>query len=130
MSKKTRAARLLTRYIRDIAAEATIPVGDAAADNGVRMETRAEALARMMWKMAEGYTEEVGKNKDGTNKIKVHPPDKGMITIIIERMEGRVPTIDAKDQKSKASVAERVSEQAKKRMSAVVKGDDASKDKV
>ncbi len=115
---KQKAGRLLSQYIRKIAAEATVPVNDAAAENGVRMETRAEALARMMWKLAEGYTETV------SGKKKVHPPDKGMIAVLVDRMEGRVPTIDAKDQKPKASVAERVSEQSKRRMSAKTKSDE------
>ncbi len=109
---KAKASRMLSRYIREIAAEATVPVSDAEGENGIRMETRAEALARQIWKMAEGYTEIV----DG--KEKIYPPSKDMITVLLDRMEGRVPTIDAKDQKAKASVAERVSEQAKKRMSA------------
>jgi len=126
ISKKTKASRLLSRYIREIAAEATVPVEDAAADNGIRMETRAEALARTMWKIAEGYTEEVGKNKDGTTKIKVHPPNTGMITLLLDRMEGRVPTIDVKDQKPKASIADRVSEQSKKRMNALLENSDNS----
>ena len=51
---KAKVGRLLSRYIREIAAEATIPVGDAGAKDGIRMETRAEALARTIWKMAEG----------------------------------------------------------------------------
>jgi len=108
---KAKAGRLLSQFIRKIAAEATVPVADAAAKDGIRMETRAEALARKIWKMAEGYVDGKGK---------VHPPNKDMIAIILERMEGRVPTIDAKDRTPKASVAERVSEQAKKRMSAKV----------
>lgn len=107
---KAKASRLLSQFIRQIAAEATVPVPDAAAPNGTRMETRAEALARLVWKLAEGYTEIVN------SKEKVHAPNKDMIAIILERMEGRVPTIDAKDQKPKASVADRVSEQSKERI--------------
>lgn len=107
---KAKANRLLSQFIRSIAAEATIPVEDAAADDGIRMETRAEALARMVWKLAEGYEETIGGKK------KVHAPDKNMIAIIFDRTEGRVPTIDAKDQKPKASVADRVREQSKERI--------------
>lgn len=107
---KAKASRLLSQFIRSIAAEATVPVEDAAAENGIRMETRAEALARQIWKMAEGYTEIV------SGKEKIHAPSKDMIAIILERMEGRVPTIDVKDQKPKASVADRVTEQSKERI--------------
>ncbi len=121
MSKTTKASRLLSRYIREIATEKVKPLEDADAPNGIRMATRAEAMARQLWRMAEGYTETVG------GKEKKHAPDKAIITILMERMEGRVPTIDAKDQKPKASVADRVSEQSKKRINAMVKGhnDDA-----
>ncbi len=118
---KAKASRLLSRYIREIAAEATVPVADAAAENGVRMETRAENLARTIWKMAEGYVEDLGKGK-----TKVHLPNKDMIAILLDRMEGRVPTIDAKDQKPKASVADRISEQSKKRINALSKNTDNS----
>lgn len=110
---KQKAGRLLSRYIREIAAEATVPVRDAEAPDGIRMETRAEALGRTIWKMAEGYTETV----DG--KKKTYPPNKDMITVLLDRMEGRVPTIDAKDQKAKATVAERVDEQSRKRLNAL-----------
>ena len=113
MSKTTKASRLLSRYIREIANEKVKPLEDADAPNGIRMATRAEAMARQLWRMAEGYTETVG------SKEKKHAPDKAIITILMERMEGRVPTIDAKDQKPKASVADRVSEQAKKRTNAL-----------
>ena len=118
MSKTTKASRLLSRYIREIANEAVMPMEDAAAENGIRMATRAEALARKLWQMAEGYTETI----DG--KTKVHPPDRNIIAILLERMEGRVPTIDAKDQKPKASVAERVGDQSRNRMNASIKQTD------
>ncbi|KKL49424.1 hypothetical protein LCGC14_2315640 [marine sediment metagenome] len=110
---KAKAGRLLSRYIREIAAEATVPVPDAEADNGVRMETRAEALARQIWKLAEGYEETIG------GKIKVYLPDKNMIAILLDRLEGRVPTIDAKDQKPKATIAERVGDQSRRRLNAL-----------
>ena len=119
-SNKSKASRLLSRYIREIANEAVIPLEDADADNGVRMATRAEGLARQLWKMAEGYTETVN------GKEKVHAPDKAIITLLLDRMEGRVPTIDAKDQKPKASVAERIGEQSRKRLNALVTGTDSS----
>ena len=118
MSKTTKASRLLSCYIRKIANEAVMPMEDAAAENGIRMATRAEALARKLWQMAEGYSEEI----DG--KTKVHAPDKAMIAVLLDRMEGRVPTIDAKDQKPKASVAERVGDQSRNRMNASIKQTD------
>ena len=116
MSRITKASRMLSHYIRQIADEKVKPLEDADAEGGVRMATRAEALARQIWQRAEGYTEHLKEGKE-----KTHAPDKAMVTLLIERMEGRVPTIDAKDQKPKASVAERVSEQARQRMSVAVK---------
>ena len=119
MSNKSKASRLLSHYIRQIADERVKPLEDADAEGGVRMATRAEALARKLWQMAEGYTEHLKEGKE-----KEHAPDKAMILLLIERMEGRVPTIDAKDQKPKASVADRVGEQSKKRTNALLKTTD------
>ena len=94
---------------------------DADAEGGIRMATRAEALARHLWKMAEGYEETVN------GKTKTYSPDKTIIALLLDRMEGRVPTIDMKDQKPKASVADRVGEQSRLRTNALVDGSDSSR---
>lgn len=117
---KIKAGKLLSQFIREIANEAVIPIADAGTDSGVRMATRAEALARKAFDMALGYEETV-VNAKGVEVIKKHGPDKAMMTMVWDRMEGRVPTTDAKDQKRKASVAERVGEQSRDRLNALAK---------
>lgn len=113
---KIKASKLLSQFIREIAQEAVIPLEDAGTDTGIRMATRAEALARKMWQIAQGYDEHLD-----SGKIKKHAPDKAMITIILDRLEGRVLAVDVKDQKRKATVADRVSEQSKERINALAK---------
>ena len=121
MSNKSKASRLLSHYIRQIANEPTKPLEDADAEGGIRMATRAEVLARNLWKMAEGYEETVN------GKVKMHLPNKAIIVLLLDRMEGRVPTIDAKDQKPKASVADKVGEQSRLRMNALVDKSDSNR---
>lgn len=77
--------------------------------------TRAEALARKMWQMAQGYNEKLG------DKIRKHAPDKKMIIEVINRLEGKVPTADIKDGKQKATITDKVKEQSRERMNALAK---------
>lgn len=114
MSKKPiTAGKLLSKYIRDLADEPVVPIEE---DGSVRMATRAEALARKMWEIAQGYDEVLD---DG--KVRKHAPNATMITAILDRMEGKVPMTDTKDKKQKASVAERVGDQSKRRLNKLVK---------
>ncbi len=105
MSGTTKAGRLLSRYIREIASEKVCST------DGSDVGTRAEALARKLWELAEGYVDSDGKT---------HEPNKAIIALLLDRMEGRVATVDVKDQKSKATIAERVREQSKMRMNALL----------
>ena len=106
---RTRAGKLLTAFIREIAEEET----EVLLDNEDKMVTKAEALARLIWKKALGYKE--------VNIVKGQPidtiyhPDKGCMGLIFDRMEGKAPAaLDEGDEK--LTVAERVSEQGKKRI--------------
>ncbi len=108
---RTRAGKLLSAYIRQIAEEET----EFAKDED-KMVTKAEALARLIWKKALGYKE--------VNIVKGQPvdtyyhPDKGCMGLIFDRMEGKAPAaLDEGDEK--LTVAERVSEQGKKRIAEV-----------
>ena len=118
-TKKAKANKLLSTFIRELANEAVIRTPGVGI-SGDRMITRAEALAKTMWEIALGYEEEIINAKGETVK-KTHGADKGMITIIADRMEGRVSTTDAKDKSRKASVAERVGEQYRDRLNAAAK---------
>ncbi|KKN69817.1 hypothetical protein LCGC14_0437630 [marine sediment metagenome] len=122
--KKVIAGKLLSKFIREIASEEyDDPIIKARGEEAV-MVTKAEAIARHIWNVALGYVEEVDIHKDGVKtgvKLETHRPDKWAINIIWDRMEGRVGQADAKASSDKASLADKVSEQGKKRLAQIAK---------
>lgn len=111
---KTIAEKMLSKWVKEIADEVTEAVKDP--DTGeTRMATKAEAIARIMWQGALGYTETDVK----TGKGVVHKPDKTFIGMIWDRVEGRVVPVVDKDKGQKASLADRVSDQAKRRLNTI-----------
>ena len=114
-----KAGQLLSQFLRKIAQEETELV---TTDGEDKMATKAEAMARLMWRMALGYTEE----KMQTNGIKeiIHPPDRAMIGLLFDRIEGRAPLMT--ETGKKRTIADKVSEQGKKRI-AKAGGLDAAK---
>ncbi len=123
--KKVAAGKLLSKFIKEIASEICDDPVIKAKGEDAAMVTKAEAIARYIWKVALGWeeTEDI-HDKDG-KKIGIKPvrhrPDKWAINMIWDRMEGRVGQADAKAGSDKASLAEKVSEQGKKRLSQIVK---------
>ncbi len=113
---KIRAGRQLSTFLRKIAQEKTEfdPGGE-----GEEMMTKAEALARKMFELALGCTVfDVKRQKDVTLA-----PDRGMIALIWDRMEGRaVATDDSETQKR--TVPKKISDANKKRLNDMVKADD------
>ena len=108
---KTRAGRLLSNFIRQIAEEQTEMI--TGPDGEDKMATKAEALARLIWKKALGY-KEITIVKEVPVET-THHPDRQLMGLLFDRMEGRAPlTIGEGDEK--ITTAERVSEQGKKRI--------------
>lgn len=122
---KARAGRLLSEHLRRIAQEETEFVkGTSDAD---RMITKAEALARLMFKLALGWEEEQENVKTGVTITKVHNPSAGMIALIWDRIEGRsVPLVG--DGKQGRTLPTKVSEENKKRLNRLATGDSGSSD--
>lgn len=118
---KQKAGRLLSKYLRELATEETELVTVNGED---RLATRAEALGRLMWKMALGY-EANEPGKDGV-LIKVkHRPDKAMMCLLYDRIEGKAPMMG--EQKAQRTVADRVDDQGRKRITEAGKnGQEAS----
>jgi len=113
--KKVKAGKLLSQFLREISQEKTEMVKDPETGED-RMGTKAEALVRNMWKMALGYTEQrvVGDDlKDFS-----FSPDKGMMSRIFDRIEGKVPMTATID-KQKATAAERLTKENTKRLNKV-----------
>ena len=125
--KKRAASKLVTGFIRKIAEETyedPLITGDGIDD--ARMITKAEALARFMWRAALGYKEkvEVIDNKSGQvtgTKEVIHFPDKAYVTLLYDRLEGKVPIVEPEKGDSKASVADKVSREAKSRLNSLAK---------
>jgi hypothetical protein len=115
MSSNAKAGRMLSQFIRKIAEEETeFLEGVGSADD--RMLTKAEMLARKMWRLALGY-KEVILTEDGASKTVEHQPDFKMATILMDRMEGRVSTA-VEDAVSRPTTTSKVSEQGLKRIAA------------
>ena len=120
--KKVVAGKLLSKFIREIASEEyDDPIIKAKGEEAV-MVTKSEAIARHIWNVALGYVEEVAIYEGGVKtgvKLETHRPDKWAISIIWDRMEGRVGQTDTKPGSDKASLADKVSEQGKKRLAQI-----------
>jgi len=128
--KKVIAGKLLSKFIREIANEThDDPVIKARGEDAV-MLTKAEAIARHIFKLALGYVEEedvfVKGVKTGIKPVH-HKPDKWAINMIWDRLEGRVGAADLKAGSDKASLADKVSAQGKKRLDQIAKSSLKSK---
>lgn len=123
--KKVAAGKLLSKFIREILAEThDDPLIKAIGEEAV-MVTKAEAIARHVVKSALGYWAEedifIKGVKTGVKNV-YHKPDKSFIHLVWDRMEGRVGQADPKSSSDKASLADKVSAQGKKRLSQIAKG--------
>ena len=77
--------------------------------------TRLQALALLVWKKALGWTET--DPKTGTETV--HSPDRGFITMIYDRLDGKMAPAVADTGKKKATLSDRVGEQSKKRLNSL-----------
>jgi len=121
---KTKAGMLLSKYIKEIADEATelLKKEDTGEDED-RMATKAEALARTIWKLASGFDEVIVKiDKDGkrTETTKRHGPNSTYVGIVLDRTEGRAPLL-ASDKDAGIAIADRVSAEGKNRINNIIK---------
>lgn len=87
-----------------------------------RTLTNAEALARTIWRLALGgkETEEVYDAKSGDTRqvTRTIKPDNTMIALIWDRLEGKVSPDG--DKKKRRKLVDRVNDQTKKRLNALV----------
>ena len=123
--KKSIAGKLLSKFIREIANEIhDNPIVKTVGEDAV-MLTKAEVLARYMWKAALGYSEDVSVFDKAGKKVgikpEVHKPDKTFIGMIWDRMEGRAAMIDTRGGSDKASLADKVSGLGTKRVNQIAK---------
>ena len=111
---KTKARKLLSQYLKEIAQEKTELVKDE--NNEDQMATKAEALARKIWNMALGWSE---VQIEGGKPVETHhAPDKAMMMLVFDRTEGKVSS--STDGSQKLTTAKRVTEQSKNRLNELV----------
>ena len=110
--KQTKAGQLLSHWLRTISEEVTEFVKDPVTGED-RIASKAEALARLMWRDALGYSKMV-KGKSGEVETIVAPV-RAAANIIFDRTEGRVPnsTVEGSE---KLTAADKVTEQGAKRI--------------
>jgi len=122
--KKVAAGKLLSKFIREILTEThDDPLVKARGEDAV-MVTKAEAIARHVVKSALGYWEEEDVFTKGVKtgvKNVYHKPDKSLIHLVWDRMEGRVGQADTKGDSDKASLADKVSGLGAKRVNQIAK---------
>jgi hypothetical protein len=125
--KKRAASKLVTQFIRQIAEEIhEDPLITGPAIDDSRMITKAEALARFMFRAALGYKEKVEIIDSKTGQVTgtkevIHFPDKAYVTLVYDRLEGRVPTVEVKETDNKPSIADKVTQQGKNRLNNLAK---------
>ena len=122
--KKSLAGKLLSKFIREIADEIHDDPTIKAKGEEATIMTKAETLARYMWKAALGYSEQEDIYKNGVKtgiKPIHHKPDKTFIGMIWDRMEGRAALIDSKAGGDSASLADKISGLGSKRINQIAK---------
>lgn len=104
---RAKASKLISKYLEEIARENDAFIDDG---EGGRMGTKAEALSRLIWKHALGYTEEDPK----TGVTIIHPPSLSHLKILLDRIEGRVTDVSVT--KAGKSLADRVKDTTKSKL--------------
>lgn len=105
--------RELTHHVRELGAEASemLANGD--------VITRDEALARLLWEKALGYTKLMKNKLTGQMEEVYFGPEAWAIQLIYERREGKVAQAEP-EKASKPTTAEKVSELSKSRINSFV----------
>jgi hypothetical protein len=104
LGQKARAGQLLSGYLRAIGTECDqviLPDTPKGCTPGMpKMVSKAEALARHIWKKALQWTDD-----DGV----AHEPDLNYVRIVLERIEGKVGTVEQEKDPNRETVPEKVS---------------------
>lgn len=101
--QKSRAGKMLSEYIRGIGQDVTeVILDDGPSPGPPRLVSKAEAMARYIWKMALPHKDDDGVTRD---------PDLNYIRIILDRTEGKpgVVAADTDENGGKESVPDRIS---------------------
>lgn len=113
---KKRAGRLLSNFIRQIAQE-EIAVEVTSGES--KMITKAEALARQIWDRALGKFVKHVDMESGA--ILYEAPDKAMVTLLFDRIEGKAGTIED-ERKKNENIPSKVSRKNAARINKIATG--------
>lgn len=108
--QKSRAGKMLSEYIRGIGQEVSeVILDDGPTPGPPKLVSKAEAMARHIWKKALPHTDDAGVK---------HEPDLDYIKIVLDRAEGKpgVVAADASEDMGKESVPDRVSRMNQERL--------------
>jgi len=106
---KTPTGPMLSKFLRMVAQD----IEDT--DQNLDPITKAEALARLVWKYALGWTE---YDPDDPNKVVlVHKPDWRAVALLYDRIEGKVVAAIPDDKN--LTLPEKVDELAKANLNAI-----------
>ena len=111
-NRKRYNTKQLTNHLREMAAEAHTMVDDGS------ILTRGEALAKLIFDKARGYTEKTVDDEGETKEV-YHQPASWAIQLLWDRMEGKAPLAITEDD-ARVKVAEQVRELAKDRLNKLV----------
>jgi hypothetical protein len=108
-------AKALRAALKELASEVLTSETDN--DGNVVALTRADALARLLWNRALGYTESY-RDEAGRLCKKVHDPESWAMQYVFERIEGRAPqaTVEAE---AGVKAVDKVRELAKDRLNRI-----------
>jgi hypothetical protein len=115
---KTSAGIALSKFLRQVGQEKTEVAGNDPLTGDARVVTKTEQLARTIWRLALGYEEEV--KVDGKIVVKRYKPDNTMISLVYDRLEGKVASTES-DKIKKQPLSGKVSEQVRQRVNALAK---------
>jgi hypothetical protein len=87
-------------------------------DDEGRSLTKIEVLARLVWDKSLGYTEKIPETREETR----HSPDKFFISMLWDRLEGKVPTVGKESEEGKSKLSDKIGEQQKKRLNQLADG--------
>jgi hypothetical protein len=103
LGQKQRSGRMLSEYVRAIGSEVTeVILDDGPSPGPPKLVSKAEAMARHIWKRALPHTDDLGIRCE---------PDLDYIKIILDRAEGKpgVVATDSGEDSGKESVPDRIS---------------------
>lgn len=113
-------SKQLTEHLRQLAAEAH----DWSEDGII---THGEALAKLLWKRALGWTEKT-VDEEGNEKEVYHKPEAWAMQFVYERMEGKTPQSTPDDEGRKRRAKDDVRDLAKSRLNSLAKSAAGSED--